>query len=343
MSIQSTKALLWLGSAGLFGGLGYTLYDHVTHQAERSAPVSEADYEKFLREVEAPEPPKEDLVDYQAVLGTFHKLDWTGKPPPEPVPDTPVNTGPVVKPEIPVATLLEVLMTTVDSRTPEDSSVYVKLKDSAMVQASPQGDKIVLGIGATLPRPHEYVKVEKIEPGLVTFSFTDKEEREHEGLPVFTPNPDEKLIVVLGEGDEVIEVTESDVLIPTNTTIFKPERTYIRRSGDRTTEYKIGTKDREIWSNNYAQILANDVGYKNYRDPRTGKVAGVQITSVKAGSIAESHGVEAGIVVKSINGEPVTSKSAAISYVKRNSDTTSTWVVVYMKQGKEYTATYESD
>ena len=82
--------------------------------------------------------------------------------------------------------------------------------------------------------------------------------------------------------------------------------------------------------------------YRQWRDPSTGKYAGVELTEVQPGSLAAAHGAETGDVIKSINGHPVTSVQEAVSYVKNNSETTSVWEVVVVNQGKERTVIYES-
>jgi S1-C subfamily serine protease len=49
----------------------------------------------------------------------------------------------------------------------------------------------------------------------------------------------------------------------------------------------------------------------------------------------------AGDIIRSINGEPVTSTNEAISYVKTHADVTTHWVAVVERQGKEITLTYD--
>ena len=79
-----------------------------------------------------------------------------------------------------------------------------------------------------------------------------------------------------------------------------------------------------------------------HRDPRTGKFDGIEIQSVQAGGIAARHGAKEGDIIKSINGHPVTSSSEAITFVKNNQESTSTWIVVVENKGRERTVTYES-
>ena len=49
-----------------------------------------------------------------------------------------------------------------------------------------------------------------------------------------------------------------------------------------------------------------------------------------------------GEIVKSINGHPVTSVNDAVAYVKGEAGTTNTWIVVFEKQGREFTRIYKS-
>ncbi|MEX1024260.1 MAG: PDZ domain-containing protein [Planctomycetota bacterium] len=344
-TIQSTKALLWVGSLGLLGGLGYTVFDHISNQEVLAKELTAADYEPHLKDVVKPEPPKDDLIAYDKVLATFHKLDWSGKlPPPEKVAQADGPTEPEKPPVVPVASLVTVLMTQVDSQNPEESLAFIQLLLPALIQNSPSGDaKLVYTVGDALPQPHADVTVESITPGFVNFAFRDAA-REPEAVEVKAPEAAIEWIVKLGPDDEVLAAVDGEGRIgKLDGPIFRPKQTYVRKSGLRNTEYVIGSEDKEIWSTRYADILANDVGYKRYRDPRTGKVTGVQITDVKPGSIAARHGVSGGEIIKSINGHAVTSVSDAISYAKQNANTTSTWIIVYEKQGREFTTTYQSN
>ena len=63
---------------------------------------------------------------------------------------------------------------------------------------------------------------------------------------------------------------------------------------------------------------------------------------VKPGSVASSHGLSNGDVVKSINGHPVTSKQEAITFVKNNKDVYDKWEVVVESKGRLKTLVYYS-
>jgi type II secretory pathway component PulC len=106
--------------------------------------------------------------------------------------------------------------------------------------------------------------------------------------------------------------------------------------------FQLGTEDVAEFNESYAEILAKDIDYKQYRNPKTGQVDGIEITKVAKGSLPASHGVQEGEVLKSINGHKVTTVNEAIAYVKKNADTTSEWVAVFERNGREVVRTYKS-
>ena len=108
------------------------------------------------------------------------------------------------------------------------------------------------------------------------------------------------------------------------------------------TRFRLGTDDVASFEKNYSDILSGDLTYKRHRDPKTGRYDGIEITSVKAGSIVAQHGIPNGDVVKSIHGNAVNSQSEAIQFVKTHKDEYDTWEVVIENKGQTRTMTYNS-
>jgi C-terminal processing protease CtpA/Prc len=106
--------------------------------------------------------------------------------------------------------------------------------------------------------------------------------------------------------------------------------------------FRLGTEDVKEFGDRYTEILGREVETSRHQDPRTGKYDGIEIKSVKEGSIAARHGAQEGDVIKSINGHPVNSTQEAINFVKVNSNNYTTWEIVVENHGKTRTVTYES-
>jgi len=120
--------------------------------------------------------------------------------------------------------------------------------------------------------------------------------------------------------------------------VWRPKETIITGKN----EYQLGTGTLQEFNRDYGRILSQDIKTRQHRNPRTGEIDGVQVTSVASGSLPSQHGVNKGDVIKSINGHKVSSVNGAINYVKANADTTTKWVAVIERQGREMTLTFSS-
>lgn len=356
MNISTLKALIVLGSLGVAGYLGYFMYQTFQSWDEVTKSLDEPKQRQFLEPRAVEEEKRDDLIDYASVLRTFHELDWTGKPEAKPV-EVPV--GPNEPPEqkvVPIDDLLEVLYIQVDTNRPERSIAYVRygpelLQGRTAARAAAAGGggrggrggaapavapEAVLRVGEHLPPPHAFAHVEEIVVDGVRFAFED-EAREHELVPTEPFNIGGGIVkvgpggAILPTPGEAIPKTGSDVQWrPERTTLVGPNR------------YRIGTEDKTKIGDDYARILTEQVRYREWHDPQTGRRAGIQIDYVQPGSLAAQHGAQSGDVIISINGNPVSSSSEAIAYVKNNAETTSIWEVVVMNRGKTRTMIFES-
>lgn len=343
MNVNRLKTLSWLAALGVGGYLGYFIYGFLEERREGFQEITEEEQTRWLGEdaVGKVEKPKSNIVAYKRVQAGFHELNWTGKEAPKPVEKSPEELPGYKPPLKPVADLLKVLMIQVDSVTPEGSRAVVTYTDQQLLAAAASDSELrVLRPGQKLSRPYEYIEVAEIKVEGVLFRFNGEEEREPELIStVEHPGAALAQIFKLTDGDVLYQppsstrITQSDNPNPWNF----DEITMIGRN-----DYRVGIKDLEYMEANYSRILSQDVRYRQRRNPRTGQVEGLEVTHVNGGSIPERAGLAKGEVIKSINGHKVTSLNGAIAYVKKEADTTDTWIVVMEKQGREYTRTYHS-
>ena len=268
-------------------------------------------------------------------------LDWSGKPPPvvavEEIPDE----GPVEPPKTPVEDLLNVIFLQVSTSHPERSFAYVKYTNPQLAQAvarSGAEPTDTLNPGDTLPAPYEFVVVDSIQAEGVTFSFSNDEEREFEQVTTAELERGRSQIVEAGPDGAIMPGGDPDTEIPVSSNVWRPEQTTL--IGEQ--RYQLGTDSVADFGERYPEIITSEVRHGRWRDPQTGRDAGVQLYDVEPGGVVSSHGGQSGDVIKSINGSPVTSASEAITYVKNNSETTSQWDVVVLRQGVEENLTFYS-
>ncbi len=337
MNIQQIKLVTWVAAFAAAGGLGWEVFDFFQRKPELMKQVDGDEIANLLREgvVEA-EPLESNHVDSKKLTNVFHTMDWSGKKAPEP---EVVNTtpGPVAQPKKPMAELLTVLVLQEDLTDPKGSVAYVKYTDPQLKPKS-KTFAAALKVDDRLPKPHEYARVAAITSlEGIRFAFDD-EEREEEVVGSKNFPTEGSGIAIVGEGGAVMPVTQSRIHTNANYVPTTPKVTQQTRRN----EYRIGTETAARINRDYAEILSREVDYRVARNPSDGSIAGLQVTKVAPGSVAAEHGITAGEVVKSINGHKVRSVSDAVAYVKKESGTTTVWKVVFEKQGREFTRTYES-
>jgi hypothetical protein len=335
MSPRRIQTLTWMAAFLAGGALVWTVGDFLRHRADYESPVPQEELERVVKGVEEPEPPKDDRVAVKSINRVFHSMNWTGKEEPKVAP--PPGGEPPPPPKVAMSSLLFVLVLQIDTSDSEASIAYVGYTPESKLQ-KPDADpeERLLRVGERLASPHQYARIEAIGMDGVRFVFDDTA-REAETVAPAKPPEDRVTIVMV---DQAILPDPSDGSIPTvaNPAPYAPKRTTaIARN-----EYQLGTDTLSEVDRDYSQILARDVAYKTARDPRTGQIKGLLVTSVTPNSIPAEHGLTEGEIVKSINGSPVTSVAEAVSFVKQNAQSTNTWVVEFEKQGRTYTRTYHS-
>ncbi len=333
MNIAQVKIVSWTAAGLLTLGLGAYVLSFVRTLEDRRALPAPAVVQAHLSRVEPVAVKSDGQVKYDDVRRLFSDLNWTGakrvvkdNTPPPVVPTTPEV--------VPVRDLVRVTSLRVDQGNSAGSLVFLKYKPKAKVENKVLGG-VFLHVGDTLAAPHDGIRIESISTEGVAFAFQDAE-RAHETL---YPAEFDARAQIVKVGPDGVALPPSASSIPTRRgpAILPGKTTPLGRD-----RYLLGTEDLQQASDNYLDILSNDVSLRQHRDPRTGRYDGIEISKVTPGSFAERHGATEGDVVKSINGHAVNSTQEAINFVKINKDKYSTWEVVIENKGKTRTVTYQS-
>lgn len=335
MNIGQIKVAAWAVAALLTLGLSWYVFDFARGLKAKSEPTAPALVKGVLEGVTPLKAPSDKLFAYEQSKRIVALLDWTGAPkaaivtPEAPKgPETPVVT--------PVKKLVRITMMRYDPTDATGSRVALRYRPEAGVTNPVVAAFSLLKVNDALAAPHNGIKVAAIEADSVTFSFGTPG-RENETLTCEDFDAKAVIVMVGPDGDVKLPGPHATIVKNTNE-VFRPGKT--TPLGRNT--YKLGTDDIKTIGEEYPRILGTEVQTAQHRDPKTGKYDGIEIKSILPGSIAERHGAQQGDVVKSINGHPVNSTGEAITYVKTNSNTTSTWEVVVENKGKQRTVTYQS-
>ena len=341
MNVNGIKGLAWRATLGVAGYLGFYIYELKKNYEELEEPISQERQREVLQDVQPPKEDDRNLVAVARVKEVFgREFDWTGKPPPPPPKPRTTSSKTQKAPRVPVSDLLKVLYTWAHDTDPTDeSSVAFVTYTAKLAQMNERVDLRTLRVGDKLPRPHQGVRVKEIRPTGVVFAFA-AEGREDETLTSLRFDPGGKPgIVEVREGEEPRSPKRAtNIQRRGGGPVWRPKETTVTGKN----EYQLGTETLEEFNRDYGRILSQDIKTRQHRNPRTGEIDGVQVTSVASGSLPSQHGVSKGDVIKSINGHKVSSVNGAINYVKANADTTSKWVAVIERQGREMTLTFNS-
>lgn len=338
MHTSQLKLLTWT-SAGVLGAAlaGYVVWFGMRLPELRSG-VSEERLLEVLQDIDVVEKKTEEVLPYSSVAAAIIDLNWTGKPAPaQEVVET--EQQQVETPRDELQKLVTVMMVSFDAEAPLESRCLLRYTPAARVTSpapvAPGGSPgWVKSVGDRLEAPLAHVRVEAVHPDGVEFAYDDESRANEIVRPAEIPL---KGIARLNDESELaqrrnpIEIQRRGFDGPT------PARTELIGEGI----YRIGIEDAREFEQNYADILAREVSWQPHRDSR-GRPDGIQITQVQSTSVAYSHGVSTGDVIKSINGHPVTSPQEAIAFVKNNKDNYSKWEVEVESKGRLKTLVYYS-
>jgi len=343
MNIVQLKFAAWLAVGVLTAGLAFYVVTFIKTTKSLRPGLDPKQVEAALSDAGPAQVETDDLVPYdelrRLVLPSCDRcagnknckhFNWTGK---QEVPVAVVGPGdeaPVVR--TPVKDLIRVLMVKADLGDPAGSSLFLVYKPAAAVQGRKLG--LQLKVGDTLHAPHTAIKVKAITADGVLFSFEDGRDDELLGPAEF----DAKTTIVVVDEQGIMWPKVTNAIPKGAVENWNPKQTVATG----TNTYRLGDEDLKEFADHWDAILGRDVRHQRHKDPRTGKYDGIEIVSVTPGSIAARHGATEGDVVKSVNGNPVTSTQEAIQFVKNHKDEYTTWEVVIENRGRTRTMTYHS-
>ena len=334
MSVSTINIFAWTASLALTGGLGAYGYKNIKY-LETPKPYSKSDTEGNARAKEklnagkVAKVEKDWSISYSGkVVPNFVDHNWTGKvvivddivkPPP----------GPVEIPDVKIEDIVQIIYFQVDTGDAGGSRVLVRYIGALATYGT-----VELRVADTLPSPHEGIAVVSITAESVEFSFS-KEGRENE---TFLPGMlDSGLIYVIPADGKALEAKWESAIGEYKENDTRPKDTVELANNI----YRLGTDDAKEFADNYQTILTNDLRTKTRRD-KNGNPAGIELTSVREGSIAQRHGLAARDVIISVNGHPVNSEQEAMQWAKANKDNYTVWEVVVERLGRTETLTYRS-
>lgn len=347
MNIGQIKFVSWTTAGILTVGLSYYVWDYVSHMAARNQQPDPKHVKQVLEDVEPLKVKSDEVVAYGDIKRLFHTsclecktnpncrhLNWTGKEKEKPVAKVDEHAEP---PKVKVEELISVLMLKADMSDRQSSSIFFKYKNKAtnvgLTNNGPAGG-FLLKEGEHLGAPYDKIRLDEITGAGAWFSF-EGEQREREQL---TPSSFDVSTVIVAVGPGGAIMPKATGLIPKTTEKpYSSEHTFKRGEND----FQIGRQDADYFAKNYQEELTRNLDTRRHQDPRTGKYDGIEITRVTAGSLAAQNGAEEGDVIKSINGQAVSSPAEAIHYVKTHSGET-TWEVVVDSHGVLKTVVYHS-
>ena len=224
---------------------------------------------------------------------------------------------------------LRVLYIQADLDAPGQGRGYVLYLDPALQLGVKES---YLTVGAHLPGNYAKVFLEAVLPDRLVFKWEDEDKREEVKIQEYDLIRGLMGFMAGLDGGGGIRTAVPGFNYPAD--YSPPQETRQISEG----EYWIGTKDVDKFEKSYQTVL-RDVQVSSYYDPKLKRHTGIRVDSIGPGSVAYSYGVQSGDIIKSINGNPVSSKEQAINWVKAHPDLPR-YDVVIERQGKELTKTY---
>jgi hypothetical protein len=333
MKTQRLLALLWLG-CGISGA--WIVYGFVDFYRNRDVYLTATGSAEVLRELAEKHPARrtERVRHGISEYGVLHGLNVTAVAPPS-ADEGPVGPPlPTEDPNRQVAEILRVLATFHDEEDPTGMRTdlaegphhcFVEYTDEELKKI---GDPL-LAVGDALPPPFQGVRVKAIFLDKVVFLLEDGQDEallvEVEKLPVDPAILQE----VTGEGGATRPASlaaSAPEGWPEKTTEFEPNRR------------KVGVEDLRVLEEKQAEAVADFQVVPRYaRGERA--PSGLRVTSIRPGSPLEGKGVEAGDVVISLNGVPVTSKEQIFDYARSHPELRS-FTVEIERRGRRLTLQY---
>lgn len=336
MKIAQIKILCYLAALVLVGLGAKDVYAYIQTKGIDPLDALKEPISAALAQVTRKDPARAGIVSYDDVKRGFHRFKWTGEAPPK-VAALGSDAEVIEAPKVPVSDLIVVLMLRIDTDRPDRSVASITYTTAAGMTTEEVLEGQDLIKGDALLGMHSWAKVAKVSLAGIEFEF-EEEGRENETIG---PDNNLKSEIYYTDAGGVIRPSILDPTIgkaPAGFVRKFREQTYERRPG----EFRIGFEDQKDIASNYPTILSNDIRSRRHRDPKTGRFDGIELQSVAPGSFASRHGAEAGDIIRSINGSPVSSVAEIVSFVREHENEFTVWEVEVENQGKIRTVSYES-
>ena len=339
MKTNRSLALLW-GVAALAGAwILFGFVDFLAKKKEYLTPLDPGEVRTALREKAGRSELRAARRDF-AAYQNLHKLNVTGKAETAPATDIGPPLAPT-PPVTPVADLVRVACVFFDEQDatgrraydPENFNgqrCFVEYKDPTLAkEAEPS-----LTVGDHLIQPHQDVEVKEIFEDRVVFSRPGAED---EAVPVQkTEIGEEVLSAVRSEGEEgpasrAAPRTVSRAPSPPGW----PEVT----TEVQTTRWKVSQRDADEIGGRATELAGTEIALVPAYRKGEGRPYGIRVPSIKPGSILEGKGIEAGDVVKAINGTTVSSKEQVFEYARSHPELRS-FTLEIERKGRPLTLSY---
>ncbi|MHC4858962.1 MAG: PDZ domain-containing protein [Planctomycetota bacterium] len=318
MRIKALKKFLWVLNTVLVCGIvAYALFFFILGGVRRKGARSP---EQVLGSL----PQAGDKVDESEKLPVdffkyIHELPINGDPPPPPVEEGPAGEAERIPP---LAQNYKLLWTKVDLDNPWKSFVHLE-------RTAAPGKPIHRTLGAKVDKAWKLIQVENWK---ATFK---SDEGEKVTLEVGRQTPP-SLGTAPGERDpDIPDLIGKEDREP----VTKESGPRVNALEVRPNNWEVPPEEIDYWDE-FGDEVAEDVAVLTVTDPKTKKGVGVEIKSIKQGSIVARRGIRTGDILKSINGNPVTSRQEAVNYFKGKGKGLTRYVVVIERLGKEIQVTY---
>jgi|SoiMethySBSTD1v2_1073268.scaffolds.fasta_scaffold272301_2 hypothetical protein len=330
MQVRQLRGLIWVATLGLAALAGWNLWTIVQRmRAKQYEPKSPTYFEQLIGsasgsidqgEVKLPDWEK----DYKPIL-VETPINGYVKEPPKPVAVEPTEKLPAEK------KISEVLTVTAIASAPDNGGrVVVKYKDDTV---KPTKDEIVLKVGASLTPPYDYDpfkgRLKEIRPDSAIFDWCGKDVEVHP--------PRQEDVAAAPKPEKAAPGAKFDA------TLSADERAKLEQNKEQKKTVSYAPDSYVVGTEDYNQISSDAEGYlKEARLSEIKNANGQKELTVGAirpnSALARTYGVQSGDSLISINGEPVSTKAQAYSYVREHSDL-SKYVVVLRRKGREVTKT----
>lgn len=291
MSYKLVRLVLSVIGLAALGGFGWTFYDFIQNKAEYNQPVTQADMNRWSREI--PPPPtrfKVHVPEWSPGFNVVHELNVTGELPPDPV----EGGGDTEPPPPPPRFSPDDVTVALIIAGAEAPGAYLIPSGAEERNGIPPGD--FYGVGDTLVVPAK----QNAELKVVAIRDREVELATLDDADSFTVS----LASAEGEGPTVVfDEAPAEAAAASGATAAPRETTEIR-----TDEYRIGLNDLEQLEEMQDDEIYAAVRVQPARDA-VQNVRGLRITSIQSGTMFDRIGLEEDDVVLSVNGIPAVDRA----------------------------------